>query len=513
MILVLNFGSQFAHLIARRVRAQGVHAEIVPHTISAQEIKSYNPQALILSGGPSSVLDKKAPLPGADIFELGIPILGICYGEQSIAHVLGGSVTKGTVREYGKETLITPTKPHQLLKGWKQSETVWFSHGDTVTKVPKGFSVLAHTKHCKAAVIGNDASHIYGVQFHPEVSHTHKGEQLLKNFLFSIAHAKRDWKVGALKEDILEEIRTTIGPKNHVLVAVSGGVDSLVVATLVAEAIGSRRTHAVLIDTGLLRKNEAKEVLKGLKSIRMSFLKVEDASRLFLGRLKGITDPEQKRKIIGHSFIEVFESYIQKNLKKYPITHLAQGTIYPDRIESAQPNKQASKIKSHHNLTLPEKMQLSVLEPIRELYKDEVRELGLSLGLPRGLLFRHPFPGPGLAIRILGEVTQERVDILREVDAVYMDELRNSGEYEKIWQAFAALLPVKSVGVMGDARTYEYITSLRAVDSIDGMTAEWHRIPPDTLARISNRIVNEVKGVNRVLFDVTQKPPGTIEYE
>lgn len=513
MILVVNFGSQFAHLIARRVRAQGVHAEIVPHTISIKEIAAYKPEAIILSGGPASVLEKSAPLPNKDIFTLGLPILGICYGEQSIAHLLGGTVSKGTVREYGKEILSTPTKPHQLLKGWKAQETVWFSHGDTVTKLPKGFSVLASTAHCKAAVIGNDAKRVYGVQFHPEVSHTQKGERLLKNFLFSIVRAKRDWKVSVLKEDILQEIRNTVGSQNHVLVAVSGGVDSLVVATLVAEAIGQKRTHAVLIDTGLLRKNEAKEVLKGLKLIQMSFLKVEDASALFLGRLKGITDPEHKRKIIGHSFIEVFESYIAKNLSKYPITHLAQGTIYPDRIESAQPSKQASKIKSHHNLTLPEKMHLSVLEPIRELYKDEVRELGLSLGLPRQLLFRHPFPGPGLAIRILGEVTKDRLDILREVDAVYMDELRNSGEYEKIWQAFAALLPVKSVGVMGDARTYEYVTSLRAVDSVDGMTAEWHRIPPNTLARISNRIVNEVKGVNRVLFDVTQKPPGTIEYE
>jgi GMP synthase (glutamine-hydrolysing) len=331
--------------------------------------------------------------------------------------------------------------------------------------------------------------------------------------LFDIAKAKKDWKVSVLKDSIVQEIKDTIGPKAHVLVAVSGGVDSLVVATLVAQALGPKRTHAVLIDTGLLRKNEAQEVLKGLKANKMTWLKVEDASRLFLSRLEGISEPEHKRKVIGHTFIEVFESYIAKNLKKYPITHLAQGTIYPDRIESAQPNKQASKIKSHHNLTLPEKMKLGVLEPIRELYKDEVRELGLALGLPRHLLFRHPFPGPGLAIRVLGEVTKERIDILQNVDAVYMEELKRTGEYEKIWQAFAALLPVKSVGVMGDARTYEYITSLRAVDSIDGMTAEWHRIPESVLAKISNRIVNEVRGVNRVLFDITQKPPGTIEYE
>lgn len=513
MILVLNFGSQFAHLIARRVRAQGVHAEIVPHDISVNDIKTYNPDALILSGGPASVLEKNAPIPHTEIFLLGIPILGICYGEQSIAHLLGGKVSKGIVREYGKEVLITPARPHILLKKWKPTETVWFSHGDTVTKLPTGFTKFAHTKHCANAVIGNDVKRIYGVQFHPEVSHTHKGEQLLKNFLFGIARAKRDWKVEVLKDRIIEDIRIAMGAKNHALVAVSGGVDSLVVATLVAQAIGSKRTHAVLIDTGLLRKNEAKAVLKGLQTNRMTWLKVEDASRLFLGRLRGVSDPEEKRKIIGHTFIKVFESYIAKNLKKYPITHLAQGTIYPDRIESAQPNKQASKIKSHHNLTLPEKMHLSVLEPIRELYKDEVRELGLVLGLPRDLLFRHPFPGPGLAIRILGEVTSERLDILREVDAVYMNELKVSGEYEKIWQAFAALLPVKSVGVMGDARTYEYITALRAVDSVDGMTAEWHRIPESTLARISNRIINEVRGVNRVLFDITQKPPGTIEYE
>lgn len=512
MILVLNFGSQFAHLIARRVRAQGVHAEIVPYTITAQEISLQKPDAIILSGGPSSVLDKNAPLPDTAIFNLGIPVLGICYGEQSLAHLLGGKVVQGKIREFGKETLVTPNT-HLLLKGWKKEETVWFSHGDTVTKVPRGFSILAHTTHCKAAVIGNDKNRIYGVQFHPEVSHTAKGEQLLKNFLFDIAKAKKDWKVSVLKDSIVQEIKDTVGPKAHVLVAVSGGVDSLVVATLVAQALGPKRTHAVLIDTGLLRQNEAQEVLKGLRANKMTWLRVEDASRLFLGRLKGITDPEHKRKIIGHSFIEVFESYIAKNLQKYPISHLAQGTIYPDRIESAQPSKNASKIKSHHNLTLPEKMHLKVLEPIRELYKDEVRELGLSLGLPRHLLFRHPFPGPGLAIRVLGEVTKERIDILQNVDAVYMEELKRTGEYEKIWQAFAALLPVKSVGVMGDARTYEYITSLRAVDSIDGMTAEWHRIPESVLAKISNRIVNEVRGVNRVLFDITQKPPGTIEYE
>ncbi len=511
MILVLNFGSQFAHLIARRVRALGVHAEIVPYSISPEEIRAYAPQAIILSGGPASVFEKGAPLPHKGIFDMGIPILGICYGEQVLAHMRGGKVSKGATREFGKE--IVGVRAHPLTRGWKAKETVWFSHGDHVSTLPKGFSAMLSTASCAYAGIANNASKIYGVQFHPEVSHTEKGTQLLKNFLFSIARAKKDWKVKDLKNAIIKEIQETVPQKNHVLVAVSGGVDSLVTATLVAEALGPKRVHAVLIDTGLLRKNEAKEVVRALKAHQMTWLKVEDASELFLGRLEGVIDPEEKRKIVGHAFIEVFESYIKKNLSKKPISHLAQGTIYPDRIESAQPSKQSSKIKSHHNLTLPEKMRLSILEPIRELYKDEVRELGLALGLPRQLLFRHPFPGPGLAIRVLGEVTKAKADILREVDAVYMDELQKTGEYEKIWQAFSALLPAKSVGVMGDSRTYEYIVSLRAVDSVDGMTAEWHRIPPDILARISNRIVNEVRGVNRVLFDITQKPPGTIEYE
>lgn len=511
MIIVVNFGSQFAHLIARRVRDLGVHAEIVPYTISRKEIEALRPEGVILSGGPDSVLRRGAPKIQKEVLEFGVPVLGICYGHQLLAHMLGGRIEKGETHEYGKEVLSLKGKSKPFAK-WPKESIVWFSHGDTAMKLPKGFKNLGSTKGCTYAAMGNTERSLYGVQFHPEVTHTAHGKQLLSNFLFDICNAKKDWKIASLKKDILKEIKETVPKDEHVLVAVSGGVDSLVVAALLHKALG-KRVHAVLIDTGLLRKNEAQDVVRSLKAIGMNWLKTEDASSLFLRRLKGVTDPEEKRKIIGHSFIDVFEKYVKKNLRKYPITYLAQGTIYPDRIESAQPSKTAAKIKSHHNLTLPEKMHLKVIEPIRELYKDEVRKLGRSLGLPAHLLNRHPFPGPGLGIRILGDVNSVRVKVLQEADNIYMECLKEAGEYEKIWQAFAALLPVKSVGVMGDARTYENIVSLRAVNSVDGMTADWHDMPPELLERISSRIVNEVRGVNRVLYDVTQKPPGTIEYE
>lgn len=510
MIVVLNYGSQFAHLIARRVRDLGVSAEILPGTASIPDIQKLNPAGIILSGGPMSVLEKGAPLPDKGVFTLGIPVLGICYGHQAMAHMLGGKVTLGKEREFGKET-VKVTSKKGVLKGLAASEVVWFSHGDQATKLPKGFKPTASTSTCRYAGFIDEKRHFYGIQFHPEVTHTKHGKKILENFVFDIVRAKKDWKISKVGEKIIADVKAEVG-KDHVLVGISGGVDSLVAATLIHRAIGNQ-LHAVFVDTGMLRKGEVEQVSTYLRKHGFKGLHVVDASRTFLTRLKGVTDPEQKRRIIGHTFVEVFEKAIEEELSDFPIKYLAQGTIYPDRIESAATGKQASKIKSHHNLTLPERFGLKVLEPIKDLYKDEVRRVGLSLGLPKELIWRHPFPGPGLAIRIVGEVTPERLAILREADAVYIEELKKAGEYEKIWQAFAALLPLKVVGVMGDARTYEYILALRAVDSVDGMSADWHKMPPELMERISSAIVGKVRGVNRILYDVTQKPPATIEYE
>lgn len=509
MIVVLNFGSQFAHLIARRVRDMGVRAEILPHDATPADIRAFNPAGIILSGGPSSVLEKDSPKPHADIFTLGVPVLGICYGHQAIAHMLGGKVTLGKHREFGKETLLV-SKRSGLFKGLTPKEIVWFSHGDQATKLPKGFSAIASTASCTYAAFENEKQRIYGIQFHPEVTHTKHGKTVLKNFVTDICKAKKDWNMKTVASDIIERVKEEVG-KEEVVVGISGGVDSLVAATLIHKAIGNR-LHAVFVDTGLLRKGEVEQVGGFLRKNGFKKLRIVDASKLFLTRLKGISDPEQKRKIIGHTFIEVFETTIKKELGK-KVAYLAQGTIYPDRIESAATGKNAAKIKSHHNLTLPKKLGFGILEPIKDLYKDEVRRVGATLGLPHELLWRHPFPGPGLAIRIVGEITAERLHILREADAVYMEELKKAGEYEKIWQAFAALLPVKVVGVMGDARTYEYVIALRAVDSVDGMSADWHKMPHELLEKISGAIIGKVRGANRVLYDVTQKPPATIEYE
>lgn len=511
MIVVLNFGSQFAHLIARRVRDSGVRAEILPPDATAADIRAMGAQGVILSGGPRSVLENGAPKPDPEIFELGIPVLGICYGHQVMAHLLGGKVVPGKHREFGKETLLV-SKRSGLFKGLSTKEIVWFSHGDQAAKLPKGFTAIASTASCTYAAFADEKRRLYGIQFHPEVTHTVRGRQVLDNFVLYICKAKKDWSMNAVAKDIVERVQEEVSEKDHVVVGISGGVDSLVAATLIHKAIGNR-LHAVFVDTGLLRKGEVEQVSGFLRKNGFKKLHVIDASRLFLGRLRGVSDPEEKRKIIGHSFVEVFEKSIKKELKGAPVKYLAQGTIYPDRIESAATGKNAAKIKSHHNLTLPEKLGFGILEPIKDLYKDEVRRVGATLGLPKELLWRHPFPGPGLAIRIVGEITKERLSILREADAVYIEELRNTGEYEKIWQAFAALLPVKVVGVMGDARTYEYVIALRAVDSVDGMSADWHKMPHELMEKISGAIVGKVRGVNRVLYDVTQKPPATIEYE
>lgn len=510
MIVVINFGSQLAHLIARRVRDLGVYSEIVPCGVSASKLKELNPSGIIFSGGPSSVYEKGAPSVDSDVFELGIPILGICYGLQLIGKKFG-KVENHQIKEYGKASLNVK-KNGKLLKGLSAEEQIWMSHGDLVSKLD-GFDVIASTKTCKFAAVENIEKNIYGVQFHPEVVHTLKGNKILSNFIFDICNSEKDFNIADMKKKLIAEIRATVGD-DEVLMGTSGGVDSTVAAVLMHEAIG-KKLHCVFIDHGLIRKNEREEVDTAYKkNFKFENYYSVDASSVFLKKLKGVTEPEEKRKIIGHTFIEIFEKKVKELEKNHPnIKFLGQGTIYPDRIESAQPSKHASKIKSHHNLTLPEKMNLKVIEPLKDFYKDGVRKLGKELGIPSDLLGRHPFPGPGLGIRILGEITDDRLRILKEADYIFIEELKKSGEYDKVWQALAALLPVKSVGVMGDARTYEYIIAIRAVTSVDAMTADWAKLPDELLERISSRIINEVRGVNRVLYDITQKPPGTIEYE
>ena len=512
MILILNFGGQTSHLIARRIRDMNVYSEILPCDISLREIGKLKPDGIILSGGPASVYEHNAPMMDRKILDLGIPVLGICYGFQLIAKLVHGEVLAGKLKEFGKKSL-TVRKSGKLLNGLSKKEEVWMSHGDLVARLPDDFEVLASTDSCKIAAFENNGKRIYGIQFHAEVSHTSKGSKILENFVFGICKARKDWHMKNISQKLIKEIKKEVG-NSSVIMGVSGGVDSAVAATLLHKAIGNR-LHCVFVDHGLIRKGEAEEVRdffeKKLKFRHFHFI---DASRIFLEKLKEVLDPEQKRKIIGHTFIEVFESKVAELGKKHPnIKYLGQGTIYPDRIESAQPSKFASKIKSHHNVTLPENMKLKVIEPLKEFYKDEVRKLGKELRIPDEILNRHPFPGPGLAIRILGEITAERLQILREADFIFIDELKSSKLYDKTWQAFAALLPVKAVGVMGDARTYEYVISLRAVTSVDAMTADWARLPNELLEKISNRIMNEVRGVNRVLYDISQKPPATIEYE
>lgn len=512
MILVLNFGGQTCNLIARRIRDMNVYSEILPCDISIDEIKKLNPQGIILSGGPSSVYEQNAPTTDKKILDLGIPILGICYGLQLIGKFVGSHVLGGKLKEFGKK-ILKVEKQGKLLKGLSKKEQIWMSHGDLVTSLPKDFHILASTDSCKIASFENNIKKLYGVQFHPEVVHTLSGNKILKNFVSNICKAKKDWKIGNLSKRLIQQVTEEVG-NDSVIMGVSGGVDSTVAATLIHKAIGER-IYCVFIDHGLIRNGEAHEVnFFFKKKLKFKNFFSVDASKKFLERLRGVTEPEEKRKIIAHTFIEVFENKVAELEKKYPtIKFLGQGTIYPDRIESAQPTKYASKIKSHHNIALPEKMKLKVIEPLKEFYKDEVRMLGKQLKIPTQILHRHPFPGPGLAIRILGELTEERLRILRKADYIFIEELKKSKFYDKIWQAFAALFPVKSVGVMGDARTYEYIITLRAVTSVDAMTADWAKLPNQLLEKISNRIINEVRGVNRVVYDISQKPPSTIEYE
>ena len=508
MIIVINFGGQTCHLIAKRIRSFGVYAEILPYNVSSDEIRKRNPSGIILSGGPSSVYEKNSPLPDDGLFALNKPLLGICYGHQLIGKRYGKVINKQT-KEYGKKQIDVKTQG-TLFKGLSQKEQAWMSHGDQITSLPEDFTVLAKTESCKYAAFENHKRKLYGLQFHPEVIHTKKGDTILKNFTFDICKSKKDFSIKNLPKKLIQQIKTTIG-NEAVIMGTSGGVDSTVAATLIHKAIPDN-LYCVFVDNGVIRKNEAQEVKETFKKLNFKHFYMVDASELFLKRLKGVKDPEEKRKIIGHTYIEVFEKKV-KDLKKHHITFLGQGTIYPDRIESAQPSKEASKIKSHHNLTLPEKMKLKVIEPLQDLYKDDVRKVGKELKIPKELLMRHPFPGPGLAIRILGDITQEKVNILQEADHIFIEELKKSGYYEKTWQALAALLPVKAVGVMGDARTYEYIITLRAVTSVDAMTADWAKLPHHLLEKVGSRIVNEVKGVNRVVYDITQKPPATIEYE
>ncbi len=517
-ILIIDFGSQVTQLIARRVRENNVYCEIFPYTSSVDRIKDFDPKAIILSGGPSSIFEEKSPKISKEIFELGLPILGICYGQQLMCHILGGNVEQSDEREYGRAFIdIKKTSPILPLK-WISvgegasnipSSEVWMSHGDKVVSIPKGFSTIASTDACAFAIIADEDRKFYGVQFHPEVVHTPQGGELIQKFVLQIASCNQDWNMHNFLEYEIEKIQAKVGDKK-VICGVSGGVDSTVVAALIHKAIGEQLT-CIFVDNGLLRKNEAKQVKEMFSDFHIPLIQV-DARDLFLDKLEGVSDPEKKRKIIGSTFIDVFDAEAKK---VGGADFLAQGTLYPDVIESVSVHGDASvTIKSHHNVGgLPKHMNLKLIEPVRELFKDEVRELGLELGIKQEMINRHPFPGPGLAIRIPGEITREKISILQEADAIYIEEIREYGLYDEIWQAFAVLLPVQTVGVMGDKRTYEYVCALRAVTSKDGMTADYYEYPNKFLAKVSNRLVNNVKGINRVVYDITSKPPGTIEWE
>ena len=509
-IVILDFGSQYTQVIARRIRECNVYSVILRYDTPAKEIAKMAPKGIILSGGPASVYAKNAPLPDKAIFALGIPVLGICYGLQVLAQFLGGKVEPGQKREYGKGALKVTDSFCPLFANLPETLQVWNSHGDKLTKIPRGFKPVAVTENSRFAAIENRPRKMFGLQFHPEVAHTPRGREILADFVHNVCGCGKTWTMRGYVDQAVEQIRAQVGNEN-VILGLSGGVDSSVAAALLHKAIGGRLT-CIFVNNGVLRGREAAVVREVFGRHFKIKLQYENASKLFLLRLKGVTDPEHKRKVIGRTFIEVFEAATKRAGKA---KFLAQGTLYPDVIESVPiAGNPAAMIKSHHNVGgLPKKMRFQLVEPLKCLFKDEVRELGLELGLPREIVLRQPFPGPGLAVRILGEVTPARLNILRNADTIVVNEMKNSGWYYKIWQSFAVLLPVRSVGVMGDERTYDYTIAIRAVESQDGMTADWVKLPYDLLEKVASRIINEVKGVNRCVLDITSKPPGTIEWE
>jgi GMP synthase (glutamine-hydrolysing) len=511
LVLILDFGAQYTQLIARRIREQRVYCEIHPCTLPFEQVRALEPRAIILSGGPASVYAEGAPSVDPRIFEMGLPVLGICYGLQLIAHLLGGKVERAAAREYGSARVVVE-RPEGIFHRFAKREAldVWMSHGDRITALPEGFQTIGISGNTPFCAVGSASRRIYGVQFHPEVVHTPRGPDMLAAFLFDVAGLHPTWTPGTFTDEAVATVRARVAADDHVLCGLSGGVDSSVAALLCHKAVGDRLT-CIFVDNGLLRRGEAEQVVATFRESFHLNLVAVDAAERFLAALRGITDPEEKRKAIGRVFIEVFED---ESRKVQGAKWLVQGTLYPDVIESVSFKGPSAVIKSHHNVGgLPERMHLKLIEPLRELFKDEVRAAGEELGMPRDLLWRHPFPGPGLAVRCLGEVTEKRLEVLRGADAIVIDEIRAAGLYDAIWQAFAVLLPVRSVGVMGDERTYEEACAVRTVHSIDGMTADWAKVPYDVLERISNRIINEVRGINRVVLDITSKPPGTIEWE
>jgi len=507
-ILIIDFGSQFTQLITRRIREANVYSEIYPHTISVDKIKELKPKGIIFSGGPLSVYDEGAPVIDKEILNLKIPVLGICYGMQLICSNFGGKVEPAADREYGK-AILRIIDDSDILTGINDASVVWMSHGDYLTEIPSGFKIIGESDHSPICAISNDTKRIYGLQFHPEVAHTEEGKKIIDNFLFEICSCNADWTAENFIGEEIENIKREVGDAKAIC-ALSGGVDSTVAAVLVKKSIG-KNLICIHIDTGLMRRNESEKVGDLFdEKLKLDHIHV-NASQKFLKNLKGVSDPEEKRKIIGNTFIEVFEEEAKKIENA---EFLVQGTLYPDVIESVPVKGASATIKSHHNVGgLPEKMNLNLIEPFRELFKDEVRKVGRQLNIPEEFIVRHPFPGPGLAVRILGEISEEKLEILREADDIFITSIKEEGIYKNIWQAFTILLPVNSVGVMGDARTYENVLALRAVNSVDGMTADWYAFEHDFLADVSNKIINKVKGVNRVVYDVSSKPPATIEWE